>query len=208
MDQANSPRRPARVSGERRLKAAQGGSAEALGQTLEGCRRYLLWVARRELDPGLQARGGASDLVQETFLEAQRDFPQFSGTTEAELLAWLRRLLLNNLSNFVRHHRGTAKRCVTDEVSLDSLQANGGAETDFAGDSAPSSQQASDREQVELLRAAVARLPEEYQRIITLWHEEERSFEDIARQMGCAPNTVRNKWLKAIKQLQKDLHVS
>src|SRR5437870_8093656 len=89
------------------LAEARAGSPEALGQMLEACRGYLLLVAQRELAPDLRAKGGASDLVQETFLEAQRDFPRFSGRSEAELLAWLRRLLLNNLANFTRHYRAT-----------------------------------------------------------------------------------------------------
>src|SRR6516162_3607856 len=100
------------------LAAARAGSAEALGKALETCRRYLLLVAERRLDPKLRAKGGASDLVQETFLEAQRDFDAFRGTSEAELLAWLSRLLLNNVGNFARRYRGTDKRDVGREVVL------------------------------------------------------------------------------------------
>jgi RNA polymerase sigma-70 factor (ECF subfamily) len=101
-----------------RLAAARAGSQEALGEALEACRHYLLLIADRELDPDLRAKGGASDLVQETFLEAHRDFPRFEGKTESELLAWLRQLLLHNLSNFTRRYRATAKREVTREIPL------------------------------------------------------------------------------------------
>src|SRR5262249_48816230 len=87
------------------LYAARAGSPEALGQMLEACRCYLLGIADREFDAGLRAKGAPSDLVQETFLEAQRDFAQFQGSTEAELLAWLRRMLLHNLANFIRDYR-------------------------------------------------------------------------------------------------------
>src|SRR6516165_3274940 len=74
---------------ERWLPAAQAGSKEALAQMLEACRGYLLLIATQELDPALRAKGGASDLVQETILEAFRDFGRFQGGEE-ELLAWLR----------------------------------------------------------------------------------------------------------------------
>ena len=104
------------------LPAARSGSRKALGEALEACRAYLLVVAQRELDPQLRAKAGASDLVQQTFLEAQRDFPQFQGESEAELLAWLRQVLLNNLSTFTRSYRATEKRRVDREVALD---ANG-----------------------------------------------------------------------------------
>src|SRR5262245_55812569 len=79
------------------LAAARAGSSEALGQALEACRNYLLLIALRELDSGLQAKGGASDLVQETMVDALRDFRRFHGSSEAELQAWLRELLLHNL---------------------------------------------------------------------------------------------------------------
>src|SRR6516162_6479595 len=102
-----------------RLAAARTGSSEALGQALQACRGYLLLLAKRELDPDLRAKGGASDLVQETFLEAQRDFAHFHGNSAEELRAWLRRLLLNNVANFTRQYRERAKRQVGREVSLE-----------------------------------------------------------------------------------------
>ncbi len=92
------------------LPAARAGSTEALGQLLEACRGYLLLIAEQEIDPELRAKGGASDLVQETFLKAHRHFDRFQGDSETELLAWLRRLLLNNLANFARQYRDTNKR--------------------------------------------------------------------------------------------------
>src|SRR6516165_4530900 len=101
------------------MAAAQAGSREALGHVLETFRGYLLLVANRQLDPELRAKGGASDLVQDTFLEAQRDFGQFHGASVDELRAWLRRLLLNNVANFTRHYRQRAKREVVREVPLE-----------------------------------------------------------------------------------------
>src|SRR5579871_1471767 len=87
------------------LAAARAGSNDALGQALEACRDYLLLIAQQEMDLQLRAKGGASDIVQETFLEAQRAFENFQGTSEEELRAWLRRILLNNLGDFTRRYR-------------------------------------------------------------------------------------------------------
>jgi DNA-directed RNA polymerase specialized sigma24 family protein len=99
------------------LAAARAGSREALGQVLQTCQNYLLLVANQQLDAGPQAKGGASDLVQDTFLAAQRDFTQFHGTSEGELRAWLRQVLLNRASNFARHYRA-GKRALGREVAL------------------------------------------------------------------------------------------
>ena len=71
------------------LDRARRGSPQALGQVLELCRRYLLHIANSELDSHLQAKLGASDVVQETFLEAQRIFDRFEGNSPDELRAWL-----------------------------------------------------------------------------------------------------------------------
>ena len=101
------------------LPAARAGSREALGRVLEACRAYLLRIANEGVSADVQAKGGASDLVQETFLEAHRDFAHFQGNSEAELLAWLRCLLLNNMANFARAYRATGKRQVGREVPLE-----------------------------------------------------------------------------------------
>src|SRR6516165_6008092 len=100
------------------LAQAQAGSLEALGHALEACRSYLLLVADRELSPDLKAKGGASDLVQETFIEAHKDFGRFQGKSDAGFLAWLRCLLQHRLANFARRYRKTQKRGLAREVAL------------------------------------------------------------------------------------------
>ncbi len=103
---------------DRSLANARAGSPEALGAVLEAHRRYLLLVAEKELAHDLRAKGGASDLVQDTFIEAQRDFRQFRGETDNEFRGWLRRILLRNLGNFTQRYRGTDMRDVGREVEL------------------------------------------------------------------------------------------
>jgi RNA polymerase sigma-70 factor (ECF subfamily) len=172
---------------------------------MEGCRRYLLWVARKEMDPDLQPKGGASDLVQETFLEAQRDFPQFKGHTEVELLAWLRRLLRNNLANFSRRYRDTAKRSMDSEVALTANNLSEESESGFGKTAASPSDRIIQQEELEAVQQAIVTLSEDHQRVIKYWCEGERSFEEIGRMMGRSPNAVRMLWFRAIEKLHRDL---
>ncbi len=79
--------------------AARDGCAESLGQLVDRCRNYLLLVANRGLNPDLRVKVGASDLVQETLLAAQRGFDRFEGSSDAELRLWLRRILLNKMAS-------------------------------------------------------------------------------------------------------------
>jgi RNA polymerase sigma-70 factor (ECF subfamily) len=185
------------------LAAARTGSPEALGRALETCRRYLLLVAERQLDPALQAKGGASDLVQETFLEAQRDFGRFQGTTEAELLAWLRQLLLNNLGNFARRYRDTAKRAVGREVALpgEGSSAGGGG---VAGSGPTPSGLAMAQEQAEALQRALARLPDDYRQVLELRFQQQKSFEEIGRLLDRSPDAARKLWSRALQRLRQE----
>src|SRR5271163_4244438 len=100
------------------LREARAGDPQVLGRALESCREYLLLIAARGLDADLIAKGGASDLVQDTLLGAYRDFGAFYGCTRDELLVWLRKILQNNLAVHRRRYRGTRKRQVSLEIPI------------------------------------------------------------------------------------------
>src|SRR5262245_36109153 len=142
------------------LAAARDGSRDALGRALESCRRYLLGVARLELNGDLQAKGGASDLVQETFLEAHRAFDRFQGNSEIELRAWLRRLLHHRAAKFGRRYRTTQKRRLARETALSAAGLPAGREGELPS---PSTQLMA-VEQAQRLRQALERLPDDYRR--------------------------------------------
>lgn len=188
-----------------RLTNARAGEAHALGEALEACRTYLLHVAEHELDAQLRAKGGASDIVQQTFMEAQQDFSRFSGTSEAELLAWLRRMLLNNISNFRRTYVQTAKRSAKKEVPLASGDSNAQERSWLAdGMPTPSREMMAD-EQEDALYAALDRLPEDYAQVLRLRYVEGLPFEEVAQKMNRTANAVRKLWARAIEKLQEEM---
>jgi RNA polymerase sigma-70 factor (ECF subfamily) len=186
------------------LPAARAGSADALGQVLEACRGYLLLVAQRELDPHLQAKGGASDLVQETLVDAVRAFADFKGDSGDDLRRWLRRLLLNNLVSFARRYRDAGKRQVGREVRLETGDSSTDLEGGVAADEPSPSGQAMANEQAEAIQHALDGLPDDYRLVILLRYQEERSFDDIGRLMDLTPNAARKLWLRAVKRLQQE----
>jgi RNA polymerase sigma-70 factor (ECF subfamily) len=187
------------------IAAARAGSREALGKSLEACRRYLLGIARHEMAPSLQGKGGASDIVQDTFLEAQRSFGHFHGTSQDELRAWLRQLLHHRVAKFGRRFRTTQKRNLERERMLPAdhlLQQMNGAR--LAVLSTPSGLLMAD-EQAALLREAVARLPEDYQRVIALRFGEKCSFEEIGERMQRSANAARLLWLRSIERIKREM---
>src|SRR3954447_9231240 len=137
------------------IQRARAGDAAALGRLLEMYRNYLRLLARSLLGRALRLRVDASDLVQDTFLDAHRDFERFVGGGEPELVAWLRRILVRNLADQVRYHRAP----IRDERLQESLEAMLGRPGHEFGEalagrfSSPSAQ-ASRREQSVLLADA------------------------------------------------------
>ena len=186
------------------LAQARAGSLESLGRVLEACRGYLLLIAQQELEPELQAKGGASDLVQETFLKAHRHFPRFHGHSEAELLAWLRRLLLNNLIDFRRLYLQAAKRRAAKEVSLQEGGSSCGGSDKLAAPEPTPSRLAMKDEQAQALRKAMERLPDDYRQVLQWRQQDELTFEEIGRRMDRSADAVRKLWARAVARLQKE----
>jgi RNA polymerase sigma-70 factor (ECF subfamily) len=181
------------------LSAARAGSRDALGSAFEACRRYLLQVANQLLNEDLRAKGGASDLVQETFLEAQGAFDRFRGDSESQLRAWLRQLLHHRASKFRRRYQTTQKRKLGRETALTaSLPTSSQDRRSPSGELMAS-------EQAQRLLQALERLPDDYRRVITLRYVEQHSFEEIGRLMERTPNAARLLWLRAIEQVKHHL---
>lgn len=176
-----------------------------MGEALEACRTYLLHVAEHELDAKLRAKGGASDIVQQTFMEAQQDFSRFSGTSESELLAWLRRMLLNNISNFRRTYVQTAKRSTNREVSIHPADSGAQERSWLADGTETPSRQIMADEQETALYAALDRLPEDYAQILRLRYVDGLPFEEVASRMNRSANAVRKLWARAIDKLQSEM---
>jgi RNA polymerase sigma-70 factor (ECF subfamily) len=185
------------------IRSARNGSPEALGRLFEEYRPYLLLVANQELPCELRAKAGGSDLVQETFLQAQAHFDRFRDVGEAELLAWLRRILLNNAANLRRHCCATDKRQLARELALADGWA-GGVPNVAAPDPSPSSLVAA-QEQDGVLRQALERLPEEYHRVV-MWRNYDRlPFDEIGRRLDRSAEAARKLWVRAVEQLQQGL---
>ena len=150
------------------LEQARAGSLEALGKVLEACRAPLYRKAQHIGRPrSLRAKYSDSDLLQDTFMEAQGSFNQFTGMTQEEFLAWLSSILVHNAKDISTSFH-TAKRDIKREVPLDDERV-GPALKQHLVSGAPSPEVSlEDRERRDALRKAMAELPEDYARVIRM----------------------------------------
>jgi RNA polymerase sigma-70 factor (ECF subfamily) len=192
---------------EQLLGRARAGETAALGQLLELYRNYLALLARVQIGRRLRGKVDDSDLVQETFLEAHRDFAGFRGRTEAELTGWLRQILARNLANLVRHYLATQRRDARLEHDLIAALDHSSQALDCGlRDSVSSpSERAARREQAVLLADALERLPDDYREVIILRYLEGLAPPEVAERMGRSVESVRKLWTRALVQLRRTL---
>ncbi len=187
------------------IAAARQGCDKALNRLFAACRSYLLVVAKKVMPAEIQAKTGPSDIVQETLLQVNKHFDRFRGTSERELLAWLRGVLLNNVHDVTRRFLGTEMRQVRREVSLDQGLSSG--DQDRLVDvvvGGPGSQLVAD-EDAARLSAALGRLPKDYRQVILLHNWDGRSFEQIGEELGRSQGAARKLWARAVDRMRVEL---
>jgi RNA polymerase sigma-70 factor (ECF subfamily) len=173
-----------------------------LDDQLESVREYLRWVAERTLDSSLTAKLGASDVVQETLIEAHRRAPTYRGHCLAQLRAWLESILKHRIAREKRFLRA-AKRDARRETTL---TPDGSRQTiDPADSGASPSGQFMRRELMDALVVAIDRLPEHYRQVVRLRHEERWTFEQIGAELNVSPDAACKLWARALVRLRDTL---
>jgi RNA polymerase sigma-70 factor (ECF subfamily) len=188
------------------LAQARLGDQAGRDRLFAACRGYLQMVAHAQVDDWMRAKVDSSDLVQQTLLEAHRDFARFEGRTTAEWLAWLKRIMAHNAADAVRHYRGTAKRQARRELSLDQhADEDGNGRIDPAADDPTPSQEFLVRDTELRVAAALAQLTDDHRRVIVLRNLQRLPFDEVAQRLGRTRPAAQMLWMRAVKKLQEQL---
>ena len=166
---------------------------------------WLQYLARREIDSRFLGKYSASDAVQQTLLEAWKNWDQFRGTEESQRLAWLRKILAHQLAYLARHFAGTKKRDVKREVSIEQSMTSSSDRLAaiLPADDASPSLVAQRNEQTLELAAVLQQLPDDYRQVIELRHIDQLSHPEIAKQMNRSEAAVRMLWVRALVRLRQ-----
>lgn len=176
----------------------------AAGSLLERYRNYLGVLARGCVGNALRAKVAPSDVVQETLLKAYERFAQFGGTTEKELAAWLRRILVRHVIDVSRRYKAAAAREVGRERGMDEVVGQSStALNDFLAASGLSpSQGAYQREVGVILADALAQLDDDHREVIILRHLEGHDWTEIGRRMDRSPKAAGMLWARALEKIR------
>ena len=140
-----------------------------------------------------------NDVTQEALIKAYSALPNFRG--ESAFYTWLYRIGINTAKNFLATN---GKKMV---ISADVANEEGemfDLSDQLADDHTPEAEMMN-REILQTVEAAVARLPEDLRRAITLREMEGLSYDEIAQIMDCPIGTVRSRIFRAREVIAKDL---
>jgi len=182
-------------------------NVDATGWGPERFRSYLILLARVRLAPQLKGKLDASDVVQQTLLEAHQGLGQFRGRSVGEQAAWLRQILARNLANAVRD-LGRAKRDIHRERSLQAAldQSASQLEAWLATERSSPSQHAERDERAVCVAEALATLPESQREAVVLRHFHGLSLLEIAARLDCTTAAVTGLLHRGLTNLRKHLH--
>lgn len=165
-------------------------------QFLERFWIYLHRLACTQLSSRFAAKLDPSDLVQQTFLDAQQKLAQFRGTTDRERAAWLRQIFAHNLSDVLRDF-SRQKRSVMREQSSEELAACLAEQPDTRADGVE------ETEQLYRLSWALSQLPQQQRRAIELHHLRGLSLAETAQHLCRTQASVAGLIRRGMAQLRE-----
>ncbi len=172
------------------IAAAMAGDASARWRALEACRDYLQLVVRRGQWSDPSGHTASSDLIQETIVDAWRNFSAFQGRTPAQLRGWMRAILVHASLN-ARRRRHEAR-----------IESNGGA-GEVAGTTTSPSQAADKNASHAALDVALAGLPPRYRMAVHLRLWDRRSYAEIGAELSVSEDAARMLYVRAMAKLRE-----
>lgn len=181
------------------LAAARGGDADAVERLLAASRSYLNVLADVQMEPWMGAKFDASDIVQQSLIDAHAGVGAFDGDTEGQWKAYLKKVLNHNLQDVVRRYKATEKRDVRRERNVEF--ADGSSRPLPATDPTPSRLTADAERDLELA-AAIDSLPPDYREVIVARNLRKEPFAAIAERLGRSEAATQMLWTRAVRKLE------
>jgi RNA polymerase sigma-70 factor, ECF subfamily len=184
------------------LNQAQDGKQNARDRLFARAADRVLLYARMRLGTALRARVDAMDVLQETFLHAERDWQKFrpiSSDPDRELAQWLCAIAENRIRDLAAWHQagrrdvGREARDVT-EVLRQLHRSGHGPATSMVR-----------RDERDRVADAVDTLPDEDREVLLLRHFEGLTIDAIADRTGRSASSVRRALGRSVQQLGRTL---
>lgn len=186
------------VGVERWLAAARAGDGEALGSLLDYYSEILAGWVRRLISRGKARDVSAEDVVNETVLQAFKDFAGFRGDNPRQFFGWLKSIAWHRLADAIKDSRLPG----SGSPESPSLYVPALPEVDVLSTTTSPSRKASRGESREAVRLALALLPPKYRSVIELSYWERLNSWEIGERLGMSEDAARKSKARALRTLR------
>lgn len=189
------------------IASARGGDIEALGALLEQHRSRFRVIARIKLDSAIRGRIDPSDVIQQTFLEARRDFHSFTGDAAEQFEAWLKTILEHNVANTIQFHARAQKRSVFRERGNSQEEQRELVQETLPGNEMSPSQLLARIEVRDFVIKTLEHLPNGEKEAVRLRYLEDLSLDEIARKLDRTNQAVAGLLKRGLRRLRAEMAI-
>ena len=170
------------------------------------CER-LTQMLRLRMDPRLQGRIDAADVLQEAYIECAKRFAEYRANPSMPLYLWVRFLTFQKLTDMHRHHLGTKMRDASQEVSLYRGALPQASSVMLAaqllGRLTSASRVAIRAETQIRVQDALNKMDAMDREVLILRHFEMLTNEETAHVLGIKKTAASNRYIRALKRLKE-----
>ncbi|MDX2038705.1 MAG: sigma-70 family RNA polymerase sigma factor [Isosphaeraceae bacterium] len=184
------------------LSLARQGDESAVRWLLERHRVRLRRMIGLRLDDRVASRLDASDIVQETLIDAVKKLDGYLRERPLPFFPWLYGLAIDRLAQAHRHHLRTLRRRADLELAGDPRDAAASRLVDLLAESGTSpSGRLSREEDCAAIRRALAELSVRDRELLVMRYVDQLTFVEIAALLGLSDGAVRLRHLRALQRI-------
>lgn len=164
-------------------------------------------MVRLRMDPRLQGRVDAADVLQEAYIECAKRFGEYQKSSSMPLYLWVRFLTFQKLIDLHRHHLGTQLRDASQEVALYRGALPKASSVLLAAQllgRLTSASHAAIRAETQLrVQDALNQMDPMDREVLILRHFEMLTNEETAQVLGLKKTAASNRYIRALKRLKE-----
>jgi RNA polymerase sigma-70 factor (ECF subfamily) len=191
------------------LDRLRAGDRLALAALFDQHRDRLRRMVELRLDPRLRARLDASDVVQEAFLDVDRDLEAYLADPKLPPLLWLRLHVGRRLTTLHRRHLGVKMRAAGVEISLYRGALPEASTAVLAsmllGRHTSPTQAAQRAERMLRVQEALNSLDAVDREVLALRHFEQLGRAEVAQVLGISREAGAKRYFRALRRLKDAL---
>ena len=188
------------------LAGARQGDADAVNRLLERHRDALRRMVDLRMDKALARRVDASDIVQDTLVEANRRLQEYLKDPSMPFHLWLRHMARDRLIDAHRRHRVAARRSLDREQPMIAPANYDRSSVELIAElcdhELTPAAAATMHELERRFQEALEQLEEQDQEIVLMRHFEQLSNSEAARALGLSEPAAGMRYLRAMRRLR------